>query len=333
MKEKQSIPDIARKVIKGAGVWLILLLLVVILSVFSDKFLTYSNLINVLRQNCVVGVTAVGLTFLILSGEIDMSAGVLANIAGCISALMMVNGVSVPLAIIIGILAGVFVGFVNGIACTFLGVPAFITTLGMQYILNGFMYIITGGYPIINLPESFLFLGRGYVFDVVPFPAIILLALTLIGAFVFKYTTFGRNVLSVGANRTASALSGINVKKTKILAFMVEGACCALAGLILTARIASGTPGSVTTLSLEGMTGVFVGGTTFMGTSMGLIGTLAGVLTLGVMKNGMNLIEISSYWQDIVLGVITISVVAYDGFRRIRVVKQGHRLSAQQEKK
>lgn len=321
-KWKQVLQRLSKIYSKG-GIWIILLILVVIMSFVSDKFLTYDNIIAVMRQNSVVAIAAVGLSFLIMSGQMDMSSGQVANIAGVSVALLMVSGVPVPLAIVIGVAEGILIGFINGVVSTYLGVPAFITTLGMQYVLNGLMFIMTGGYPVINLPAGFLEIARGYMFNAVPYLVVIALTFTVVGAFVYKYTKFGRNIISVGCNSTASRLSGINVNKTMLLTFMLEGACCATAGIVWAARTSSGTPGAVTTLSLEAMSAVFVGGTTFRGSNQGLWGTLAGVLIIGVIKNGMNLMSISSYWQNLVLGIITIAVVAADSLKGIQIAQKG----------
>lgn len=298
------------------GVWGIVLALFVILSVTTgESFLTQSNLINVVRNICVTGVVAIGATFVICGGEIDLSPGALAALAGCGSATLIVHmGMNIWLAIFLTLVGGAFAGLVVGLVVTRFKVQAFITTLGAQYVLNGLVLLLTRGTPITGLPDAYVQIGRGYV-GAVPVPTIILLVLTVIAAFVFKYTSFGRNTLAVGENSTAARLSGISVNMIKISVFAVSGALSALGGIMLTARLSSGQPTAAADLSLQAMAAVFVGGTTSNGSQNGMLGTLAGALFIGLMNNGLNLLQVNSYWQKVILGVIIVAAVAFDTYR------------------
>ncbi|MGI5858831.1 MAG: ABC transporter permease [Tepidanaerobacteraceae bacterium] len=300
-----------RKVWDKLGVWLIVIILFFVLAMTCDNFLTDSNLINVIRQICVNAIVALGTTYVILSGEIDLSQGAMAALIGCECAVLIMHaGINVYLAILISLLSGVAIGVVIGLIVTYLYVPAFIATLGMQYILQGCVLLLTNSQPIPGLPDSFLVLGRGYVGQI-PVPTIILFCVFLIGAFGLKYTSFGRDVLATGENQVTAKLSGIEVKKTKIMVFAIAGAMSALGGIILTARLSSGQPSSASDLSLQALAAVFIGGTG----DGSVISTLAGALIIGLINNGLNLLEVNAYWQKIALGVIIVGAIALDAFR------------------
>lgn len=298
------------------GIWLILMVLFLALVITTgETFLTRDNLINVLRQICVVGVVAVGATYVVCGGEIDLSSGAMATLAGCLSASLVVNqGMNLGLSILLTLLVGILVGIIVGFIVTTFKVQAFITTLGVQYVLGGVVMLMTRGTPITGLPKAYLNIGRGYA-GPVPIPVIILLVLVAVAAFVFKFTSFGRNALAVGENDNAARLSGINVKWTKIAVFAIAGALSSLGGIMLSARLSSGQPTAAADLSLQAMAAVFVGGTTSNGTQSGVLGTLAGALFIGLVNNGLNLLEINAYWQKIVLGFIIVAAVALDTYR------------------
>lgn len=307
-----------KQIIDGLGVWLILigLFLVLTIAIGPDVFLGL-NLINVIRQICVVGVMAIGATFVILCGEIDLSAGAMATLAGCASAYLIVNmGFGVWESIALTLVLGMIFGAVMGAAITYLRVQSFIATLGMQYILTGIVLLITDGSPILNLPKEYLIIGRGYLFDTIPVPTIILLVLVLLTAFILKYTKFGRDVMAVGENPLTARLSGIDVIQTKLVVFALAGGISSLSGIMLASRLSSGQPTAAGDLSLQALAAVYVGGgTAAAGTQSGVIGTLAGTLIIGFINNGMNLLEINSYWQKIVLGIVIILAVALDTYR------------------
>ena len=318
MSKLDTLHSRGRSMINQLGVWLILIGLLIALAILiGPSVFLGTNLINVIRQICVVGVMAMGATFVILCGEIDLSAGAMAALSGCASAFLIVNlQMGVVVSIILTLIVGMVFGAVMGIAVTYLHVESFIATLGMQYILTGLVLLLTNGSPILNLPQEYLVIGRGYLFDVIPVPTVILLGLVLISAFVLKYTKFGRDVMAVGENRVAARLSGINVIRTKLIVFALAGGVSALSGIMLASRLSSGQPTAAGDLSLEALAAVHVGGgAAATGTQSGVIGTLAGALIIGFINNGMNLLEINSYWQKVVLGTVIILAVALDGYR------------------
>ena len=258
----------------------------------------------------VTGVVALGATFVIMSGEIDLSQGGIVCLCGCFCAHMVMNmNVHYIPAIIITILLSMIAMSLTGAVVAFLRVPSFIATLGVQYILSGFVLLLTNSQPITGLPKGFTNIARGYLFGrVVPTVVVILLVAFFIGAFVLKYTLFGRNVIIVGANKQTAALSGINVPKIKIAAFAVAGACSALGGIILASRLGSGQPSSGSDVSLMALAAVYVGGAS----KSSVINTLAGVLIIGMINNGLNLMSIAPAWQNVTLGSIIIGAVILD---------------------
>ena len=306
IKEKNK----ALQAVNNLGVWLVVLGMFILLSIVSDKFLQKDNLINLIRQIAVTGITALGATFIILSGEIDLSSGSMIALMGCVSAaLMMKAGLSVAGSFVLTLLIGALIGIMMGLTITKLCVPSFITTLGMQYVLQGAVLLLTNSKPITNLPEGFLALGRGYIGSI-PIPAIIMLFVFIVGAFVLKYTKFGRNVLAVGENRNGARLSGISVNRVKITVFGVGGLLSALGGIVLAARLSSGQPTSGSDVTLQALAAVYVGGST----NGSIMTTLAGALIIGMI----NLLEVNAYWQKVVLGIIIIVAVAFDILRSLK---------------
>lgn len=298
------------------GVWLIAILLFAVMSFANKNFLTASNLINVIRQVAVTGIVALGATFVVTSGEIDLSQGGVVCLSGCLCAHMMMNmGMNPWIATIITIIINTAAMSFIGCIIAFLNVPSFIATLGFNYALSGLVLLLTNSKAITGLPTNFTDMARGYILNnTIPIVAIILLVLYLAGTFVQKYTVFGRNVAIVGENRQAAQLSGINVRLIKVLAFAVGGACSAFAGIILAARLGSGQPSSGSDSSLMALAAVYVGGASKSSVS----NTLAGTLIIGMINNGLNLIGLAAAWKEIILGAIIVIAVVLDILRSKR---------------
>lgn len=298
------------------GVWLVVVLFFVILSVATDTFLSYVNLINVIRQICVNAIVALGASYVVLGGEIDLSTGTLTAFSGCAVAVLMVAGVNLWIAIPIVLILGAIIGSFTGFVVTIIKIPSFIASLGMSYVILGATLLLTNSEPISGLPEQFMVLGRGYIWDIVPVPVIILLIFFSIGAFVLKYTSFGRNVISVGENSVAALLSGIDVIKTKILVLAIGGLTASAAGVVMASRLSSGQPMAGGDIGLTAIAAVFVGGTE-KGSALNV---LAGAFVLGLVNNGLNLLKVNAYWQKVALGVIIIIAVLLDQIRANRAI-------------
>jgi ribose/xylose/arabinose/galactoside ABC-type transport system permease subunit len=302
------------------GVWLICILLFAFMSVATDSFFDTGNFINLIRQVAVTGIVALGATFVVMSGEIDLSQGGFVCLFGCLCAYFIRNLdmnylVAIGLSIVIGAVGMSLIGLV----VAYLHVPSFIATLGSMHILSGLVLMLTNSQPITNLPGEFNAIARGYIFgNTIPIVIIILLVVFAIGAFVLRYLPFGRKVIIVGENPQTATLSGISVPVTKVIAFAIAGACSALGGVVLASRLGSGQPSSGGDVSLLALASVFVGGA-----SKGSVSnTLAGTLIIGMISNGLNLMGVSPAWKEIILGAIIIAAVVLDIFRSRNAAKK-----------
>lgn len=317
LSKSNSGVSMIKKLWSSMGVWLICILLFAVLSISSSTFLTTTNLINILRQIAVTGLVALGATFVVLAGEIDLSQGGMVAFIGCATAFLIVkSGMNMWVAILLSIAFGGIVMGLLGMVIAYLHVPSFIATLGFTYVMEGLVLLLTNSQPIKGLPEGFIKIARGYV-GPIPVAGIILIVAFIIGAFVLKYTKFGRNVLAVGENPQAASLSGINVEWIKVASFIIAGACSALGGIVLAARLGSGQPSSGSDVSLMALAAVFVGGA-----SQGsILNTLAGTLIIGMINNGLNQIGLEAAWKDIALGFIIIGAVVLDVARSRKATK------------
>ncbi|WP_278773697.1 ABC transporter permease [uncultured Brachyspira sp.] len=292
-----------------------LILVIIIVSAFinfrSENFLTPTNILNVLRQISVYGILACGMSFAMITAGIDLTVGSVAGVCGAIVTKLVVE-ISIPLfpAIVLGLIAGAFIGFISGFLISKTGISPFIMTLGMQISLRGIAYLVCNGKPIGNLPYNMLFLGLGDIFGI-PVPIFFLIAVFIIVGVILSKTSFGRSVYAVGGNYQAAHHSGINSKKIIVLCYMISGILAALAGIILSARNASAQPTAGNTFETEAIAACAMGGVSFNGGKGAVIGIFFGTLLMGIINNGMNLMYISSYWQLVVKGLIIVLAVIY----------------------
>jgi ribose transport system permease protein len=270
---------------------------------------------NVLRQISILAFLSFGMTFVIISGGIDISVGSSVSLVSMVTAGTMKSTGVIPVGIILGILCGTAVGVFNGLFIAYAKLPSFIVTLGTMTICAGAAFLYADGMPIVALPTSFSVIGSGYV-GPIPIPAIIAFVFFLICTFLLRYTAFGRYTTAVGGNEEASRLSGINTKFVKIVAYSLTGFLTGVGAVILSSRVISGYPNLGLGLELQAITAVFIGGATLGGGYGTMVGTLFGVLIMGVIQNGLNLLGVSSFVQMIVIGVIIIVSVAYDFHRK-----------------
>lgn len=297
-----------RDLLARYGTLLALVLLVTVASLISPRFLTTVNLTNVLRQTAIVGVLGIGMTFVILTAGIDLSVGAaLALVVVLVAGVLKETG-SIPLAMLAGIAAGAVVGLVNGLGVTWGRVQPFVMTLGMLGIARSIAFLYTGGVPIPVLNDPFLRLGYGYVAQV-PLPSILFIALLVLAALVLRYTPFGRYVYAIGSNEEAARLSGINVKRYKILVYVLSGVTAAIAGILYAAQLAVGPPIAGEGYELDAIAAVVVGGTSLFGGQGGVVGTFLGALIIGVLGNILNLAGISPFAQPLAKGALIIAAV------------------------
>lgn len=286
-----------------------LIILMIYFTMFAPNFATTGNLIDVLRQMSMIAIISIGMTFVIITGEIDLSVGSLVAASSAIFGyFVIILGITMWLAVPLTLIVGMISGFVVATLRNKYAVPSFITTLGLLSIWRGVAYLVTGGSPITPFPESFSFLGSGTI-GPVPISVVIMVVLFGVFYYILNKTTFGRFIYATGSNLKASQLSGIPVNKIKIIVFIITGALTALAGIILSSRLMSSTPTIANGWELDVIAAVIVGGTSLFGGRGSLIGTFLGALFIAVLSNGMVLLGVSPYLQLVVKGSIIVLAV------------------------
>ncbi|MBU9673158.1 ribose ABC transporter permease [Planococcus sp. CP5-4] len=290
-----------------------LILIIIIITAINPSFLSMSNILNVLRQVSINALIAFGMTFVILTGGIDLSVGSILALTGAVTAGMMASGIDPILAMLLGLFLGAVLGAINGVIIAKGKVAPFIATLATMTIYRGLTLVYTEGRPISGLGDSMAFqmLGKGYFLGI-PIPVVTMLISFGILYFILKKTTFGRRVYAVGGNEEASVLSGINADRIKIYVYSLVGALAALASLILTSRLNSAQPTAGQMFELDAIAAVVLGGTSLTGGRGWIVGTLIGALIIGVLNNGLNLIGVSSFFQQVVKGAVILLAVLLD---------------------
>lgn len=301
---------------KELGVLTGLLLLCIAMTFASPYFLSLTNIMNIFRQSSLIGIAAVGMTFVIITAGIDLSVGSVLSIASCITAGMMVfHGLNPWLAILLGLLVGALFGLINGLLITRIPLPPFIATLGLMGVARGFAFVYTGGAPIYALPETFRYLGEGMI-GPIPFPVLLMIIVYIIFYFLLNKTRLGRYSYAIGGNEEAAVLSGIPTNNYKMMVYVITGFLSALAGLVLAARLDAATSVAGDGFELDVIAAVVIGGTSLSGGQGGVIGSLIGALIMGVVRNGLNLLLVSSHWQRVILGLIILAAVTVDVLRK-----------------
>lgn len=289
----------------------VLILMLLVATFLSDAFLSVGNIFNVVRQVAIVAIVAAGMQFVILTGGIDLSVGSILAFAGAISASVMVKTNSLFIAIVVALVAGAAMGLFNGVFITKGDIPPFIVTLASMTLIRGCVLVFTDGSPIPVESSAYMFIGKGRIFGM-PFPIIILALTFILGFIVLKYTKFGRNVFSLGGNREATRLSGINIKKTETIVYVIGGLLAGLTGLILTARLGSAQPTAGTGYELDAIAAVILGGTSLSGGQGAIFPTVVGALILGVLDNILTLMNVSPYVGSIAKGIVILLAVLAD---------------------
>ena len=301
--------------IRNLGPLLGLVILCVVLTGLSDRFLTMDNLLNVTRQVSINAVISVGMTLVILTGGIDLSVGSILAFAGSITAGLLSGGQSLVPAIIVGVVAGAFIGMINGALITRAGIPPFIATLGTMTAARGFTLVYTDGRPITGMEEAFRFLGGGYIAGI-PVPVIIMAVIFLLAHIMLTRTKFGRYVYAIGGNEEAARLSGIGTKKILLSVYTLAGLLAGFSGVIMASRLNSAQPTAGAGFELDAIAAVVLGGTSLSGGVGTVGGTLIGAMIIGVLDNGLNLLNVSSFYQQVAKGVVILLAVYVDKKRK-----------------
>ncbi|NID16574.1 ABC transporter permease subunit [Luteibacter yeojuensis] len=289
-----------------------LLLLFIVLSVLSPDFLSASNLLSVLRQISVNALIAFGMTFVILAGGIDLSVGAILAFTGAITGGLLAAGHGVTVAVGAGLGLGLLLGMVNGVLVSWGRVAPFIATLGTLTLLRGLTLVYTQGTPIAAPNQGFALLGKGYLFHLVPLPVVLMFAAFGVCGFLLRGTVFGRHVMAIGGNEEAARLSGVRIAPMKLAIYGLSGLLSAFAGIVLTSRLDSAQPTAGVGYELDAIAAVVLGGTSLSGGRGWLFGTLVGALLIGFLNNGLNLLGVSSFYQQVVKGIVILIAVLLD---------------------
>jgi ribose transport system permease protein len=299
---------------KEIGVLSAFVVVCLLLGLLSPYFFTTRNIFNVVRQISVVGVMTVGCTILMASGEVDLSVGQVLGLSAAAMATLMRHGVP-PWPSLLGALAiGAVMGVVNGLIVTKLRVNSLITTLGTLSVARGFALLLTGGLPL-SMPETLAFLGRGYI-GPVPIPGILLLCFAVVAHVFLSRTVVGRQIYAVGSNPRAARLSGIGVERIKRLAFVAQGLCAAIGGIMLSGNLSMADPVMGEGFELDVIAAAVIGGASLSGGAGTILGSILGAGLMGVLRNGFVLLGVSTFWQVVTIGVVIILAVAIDQLRR-----------------
>lgn len=298
-----------------------LIILMAVITIINSNFLTANNLLNLLLQVTSNALIAFGMTFVILTGGIDLSVGSILALSSALTAGLLGSGMPVTLAILISLILGCILGMMNGLLISYGKLAPFIVTLATMTIFRGATLVYTNGNPITKgLSDTFLFqfLGQGYIVEI-PFPVIIMFIVFIVLYVLLHKTAFGKSVYAIGGNEKAAYISGVKLNKVKIIIYSISGIMASISGLIITSRLSSAQPTAGASYEMDAIAAVVLGGTSLSGGKGRILGTLIGALIIGVLNNGLNIIGVSAFWQQVVKGVVILIAVLID---RFKVVKQ-----------
>lgn len=305
-------------------IYFVLAILIIAISILSGgKFLATTNVLNVLRQITIVGTLTIAMAPVLITGGIDLSVGAVIAIAGAVAANMAHTEGALPIVIVlvIGLGIGLIFGAMNGSLVAYVGAPAFIVTLGIQSIARGCAYLYTQGSPIVDLNGAFLFIGKGEVLGI-PFPVFIFVLLIALTAYILHFSKLGRYIYAVGNNEAAAIASGVNTKKVKMFVYCYCGLLSGYAGMLLASRTSSAVPNAASGYELDAIAGAVIGGVSTSGGVGTIYGAVVGTLILGILSNGLDLLNVSSYIQQVVKGIVIIAAVVMD-----MVIRNGNKNS------
>jgi len=316
-KNKKSLERLISS-LRRNGIFLILVLLFILSSIFVRGFFSPANLTNVLRQITVVTILALGATFVIILGHINVSYGSCVALIGCLTCKIMVLTANLPLAILVGLTLGLLIGTVNGTVITWFRIPAFIMTLAVTTIARGVVLLFTDARPITGMNSEFKFIGQGSL-GFIPVSVLIMLILFVVSWILLTKTAFGRQLFATGGNENAALASGVKTKSIVRKAFLLDGFMMAMAGIVMMSRLNSGQPASGVGYEFDAITAVVVGGTSLAGGSGSVVGTIIGAVIVGILNNCLNLLNVNAYVQQITKGIIILFAVIVDMLsKRIR---------------
>jgi ribose transport system permease protein len=299
------------KVVKSYSLYLAFLAIFIVFSSLNENFLSINNILNIIVQSAIIAIIAVGQTMVILTSGIDLSVGSIVGAVGIVIGLLMVAGYSIPIAILVGVVTGAILGSINGLIITYGRVPAFITTLGMMGMARGFGLALNEGKPVAGLPMAFEKIASTRVWGIPSF-VFYTIIIYVIMFVVLERTKFGRHIYAIGGNRDAARLSGVKVKVVELFVYVLSGLFAGFGSVLLTARLNYATPVAGANYELDTIAAVVIGGTALSGGQGKVIGTLVGALMLGILRNGLTILNVSSFFQQIIIGAVIIVAVFAD---------------------
>ena len=317
-KERFSIKGGVKRIfsIESIGIYFFLVALIIFFSLMTRAFLTFDNFIVILRQVSIIGICAFGETFVVIAGGIDLSVGSTVALSG-VTAASLAKFLNVPVhfSFLAGIAAGCLCGLLNGALATRPKIPPIIVTLGTLTIIRGIAFIIVGGHTVFGMPVNYRVLGRSYI-GFIPIPVLIMVAIFAIFFIILNNLSFGRYVYAIGSNEEAAVISGVNVKKIKTVVFLLCGLMAGIGGAILSSRLDSGQAATAQGLELDVLTAVVLGGVSISGGKGRLESVFVGVLIIGILANGMILLNIQHFYQLVIKGVVLLLAVGIDTMRK-----------------
>jgi ribose transport system permease protein len=309
-------PNLFKKLLhrREAGIFFALVGLVILITGFQPNFINSGNLFLVSRQIALTAIIALGVLFVILTGGIDLSVGSTVGLSGFLCGLAMAAGLHPLVAIVVGLLTGAIVGAVNGAIVAFVGVTPFIVTLGMLGVARGAVLVLKHGDSVREISKGFIAVGNGSVFGI-SVPVVILIIIAIVCFLVLGRSVFGRQVFAIGGNEKAAALSGINTRAVKFLTYVLSGVLSAVTGILFVARFQSAQADAGKGMELDAIAAAVIGGTSLMGGEGSVAGVLLGAIIMGVIRNGLVLMQVSSYWQELIIGTIIVLAAILDVIR------------------
>jgi len=309
-------PNLFKKLLhrREAGIFFALVGLVILITGFQPNFINPGNLFLVSRQIALTAIIALGVLFVILTGGIDLSVGSTVGLSGFLCGLAMAAGLHPLVAIVVGLLTGAIVGAVNGAIVAFVGVTPFIVTLGMLGVARGAVLVLKHGDSVREVSKGFIAVGNGSVFGI-SVPVVILIIIAIVCFLVLGRSVFGRQVFAIGGNEKAAALSGINTRAVKFLTYVLSGVLSAVTGILFVARFQSAQADAGKGMELDAIAAAVIGGTSLMGGEGSVAGVLLGAIIMGVIRNGLVLMQVSSYWQELIIGTIIVLAAILDVIR------------------
>lgn len=298
------------------GLIIALFAIILIFSLMNKNFFSLQNILNVLVASSLIGLVAIGETFLIISGSVDLSAGSVAAFASVLSAFLLANGVHVAIAIPLVLIAGGIIGLFNGLVVTKLKIESFIATLGTMSIVRGFAFILCKGKPIMINDKILIAIGNYRIFDTVTIPVLLLVACFIVFAIILNKTRFGRSTYVLGGNKYAARLAGLNSTKITNKIFMMTAMFASLGGVLLAGRMNSGNPAASEGLEFDAVTAAVLGGTAFTGGVGNMLGTILGVIILQAFNTGLIMINVPTFWQRVAKGLLLLVALAFDFYRK-----------------